>query len=57
MAEDLREPLHEALVQLDALVIEREASDPATSARSFRAEITDHAAVAGPGLAWPGGFS
>ncbi len=46
VAEDLREPLREALAQLDALVIEREAFDPATSARSFRLEITDHAAAA-----------
>jgi DNA-binding transcriptional LysR family regulator len=46
VAEDLREPLREALSQLEALVTEREAFDPATSIRSFRLEITDHAAVA-----------
>lgn len=46
VAADLREPLREALVQLDALVTEREAFDPASSARTFRLEITDHAAVA-----------
>lgn len=46
VAEDLCGPLRQALGQLDALVTEREAFDPATSARSFRLEITDHAAVA-----------
>lgn len=46
VAMDLREPLREALAQLDALVTEREAFDPATSVRSFRLEITDHVAVA-----------
>jgi DNA-binding transcriptional LysR family regulator len=46
VAEDLREPLREALSQLEALVTEREAFDPLTSSRSFRLEITDHAAVA-----------
>lgn len=46
VAEDLRGPLAEALGRLDALVTERTAFDPATAVRSFRIEMTDHAAVA-----------
>jgi len=46
IAEDLREPLRDALVQLDALITERAAFDPGTASRSFRLEVTDIAAVA-----------
>ncbi|MEX1365953.1 MAG: LysR family transcriptional regulator [Nannocystaceae bacterium] len=45
VAEDLRGPLAEVLQRLDALVTERAAFEPATSTRSFRLQMTDHAAV------------
>lgn len=46
VAEDLRRPLSEALGKLDALVTERTTFEPGSATRTFRVEMTDHAAVA-----------